>query len=125
MVARTYRKDTGRDYFYELSQAIISIGATAGECPMSFLRIGSRIKAVKIDEERDSLWVAAQTSHISAHELTATVAPFQAWRNLQLIIARGPERATIAKRGDYSCFECYLQALFRHTFLLFRPTLYH
>jgi len=43
--------------------------------------------------------VAAQTSHISAHELTATVAPFRAWRSLQLIIARGPERATIAKRG--------------------------
>jgi len=41
-------------------------------------------------------WVAAQASHTSAHDLAATVAPFQAWRISQLIIARGPTRATIA-----------------------------
>ncbi len=29
-------------------------------------------------------------SRISAHEITATVAPFRAWRSLQIIIARGP-----------------------------------
>jgi len=89
---------------------------------MSFLRYGSREKTIKIYEERDSLWVAAQTSHISAHELTATVAPFQAWRNLQIVIARGPERATIAKRRDYSRFEYYLQALFQRTTSLFNAS---
>ncbi len=30
------------------------------------------------------------TSHISAHESAATVAPFRAWRGLQRIVARGP-----------------------------------
>jgi len=31
-------------------------------------------------------------SHTSAHESSATVAPFQAWLSLQSIIARGPKR---------------------------------
>jgi len=30
------------------------------------------------------------TSHIPAHELIATVAPFRAWRSSQSIVARGP-----------------------------------
>ncbi len=30
------------------------------------------------------------TSHISAHESAATVAPFRTWRGLQRIVARGP-----------------------------------
>jgi len=40
---------------------------------------------------------ATPTSHIPAHDFTATVAPFRAWRSLQLIIARGPIGATTAK----------------------------
>ena len=40
---------------------------------------------------------ATLTSHIPAHDFTVTVAPFRAWRSLQLIIARGPIRATTAK----------------------------
>ncbi|GGY40666.1 hypothetical protein GCM10011297_11990 [Bacterioplanes sanyensis] len=40
------------------------------------------------------------TSHTPAHESTATVAPFRAWRGLQLIVARGPMRATTT--SDYS-----------------------
>ncbi len=39
-----------------------------------------------------------QTSHTPAHDVTATVAPFRAWRGSQLIIAGGPERTTIAER---------------------------
>jgi len=30
------------------------------------------------------------TSHTSAHDYIATVAPFRAWRSLQLVVARGP-----------------------------------
>ena len=41
--------------------------------------------------------VAASTSHISAHEVPATVAPFRAWRGLQVFIARGPIKATITR----------------------------
>ena len=33
-----------------------------------------------------------RVSHIPAHESAATVAPFRAWRGLQLIVARGPTR---------------------------------
>jgi len=40
---------------------------------------------------------ATPTSHIPAHDVTATVAPFRAWRSLQLIIARGPIGVTTAK----------------------------
>ena len=39
--------------------------------------------------------VATQASHTPAHDVTATVAPFRAWRSLQLIVAEGPERVTI------------------------------
>ena len=38
---------------------------------------------------------AACTSHTSAPEITTTVAPFRAWRGLQLIVAKGPMQATI------------------------------
>jgi len=34
-------------------------------------------------------------SHISAPNVPDTVAPFRAWRGSQLIVARGPTRATI------------------------------
>ena len=34
-------------------------------------------------------------SHTSAHSVTTTVAPFRAWRGLQLAAARGPKGATI------------------------------
>ena len=39
--------------------------------------------------------VATPISHTPAHNVTATVAPFRAWRGSQLIIARGPTGATI------------------------------
>jgi hypothetical protein len=35
------------------------------------------------------------TSHTSAHSITTTVAPFRAWRDSRLTVARGPMRATI------------------------------
>jgi len=38
---------------------------------------------------------ATYTSHTSAPESTATVAPFRAWRGSQFIAARGPIQATI------------------------------
>ena len=34
-------------------------------------------------------------SRTSAHSVTTTVAPFRAWRGLQLAVARGPKGATI------------------------------
>ncbi len=43
--------------------------------------------------------MATLTSHTPAHDVTATVAPFRAWRGSQLIIAGGPMRATIARSG--------------------------
>jgi len=39
--------------------------------------------------------VEFSASHTPAHELTTTVAPFRAWRGLQLIIARGPAKSSI------------------------------
>jgi len=42
--------------------------------------------------------VATLISHTPAHEFSATVAPFRAWRGLQMFIAGGPTRATIAGR---------------------------
>ena len=40
------------------------------------------------------------TSHTSAHSITATVAPFRAWRDSRLAVARGPMRDTIeSQRG--------------------------
>ena len=38
---------------------------------------------------------AYPASHTPAHDFTATVAPFRAWRGLQLIIARGPAGSAI------------------------------
>ncbi len=37
---------------------------------------------------------ANPASHTPAHDVTATVAPFRAWRGSQLIIARGPTGPT-------------------------------
>ena len=34
-------------------------------------------------------------SHTPAHNSTATVAPFQAWRNLQIVIAKEPTKLSI------------------------------
>jgi len=42
--------------------------------------------------------VASPASHTPAHDVTATVAPFRAWRGSQLIIARGPTGVTIKRR---------------------------
>ena len=55
---------------------------------------------------RTPLRVATQSSHTSAHESAATVAPFRAWRGLQPVVARGPERVTIegAKLTDFPGF---------------------
>ena len=40
------------------------------------------------------------TSHTSAHSVTTTVAPFRAWRDSRLAVARGPMRDTIkSQRG--------------------------
>ena len=41
---------------------------------------------------------AANASHTPAPESTVTVAPFRAWRSSQLIVARGPTKATIDER---------------------------
>ena len=54
--------------------------------------------------------VAAQASRTPAHDVTTTVAPFRAWRGSQLIIAGGPERATIARAAHYANFYRPLQA---------------
>jgi len=43
--------------------------------------------------------VASPASHTPAHDVTATVAPFRAWRGSQLIIARGPAEVTIKNRS--------------------------
>ena len=37
-------------------------------------------------------------SHTSAHSVTTTVAPFRAWRGLQLAVARGPKGVTIESK---------------------------
>jgi hypothetical protein len=39
--------------------------------------------------------VESLASHTPAHNNTATVAPFQAWRNLQIVIAEGPTKLSI------------------------------
>jgi hypothetical protein len=44
--------------------------------------------------------VATPASHTSAHELIATVAPFQAWRISLSIVARGPAEVTITTASD-------------------------
>ncbi len=38
---------------------------------------------------------ATRTSLTSAPDITATVAPFRAWRDLRLVVAKRPMRATI------------------------------
>ena len=38
---------------------------------------------------------ATHPSYTTAHEITATVAPFRAWRSSQFIVAREPEWVTI------------------------------
>jgi len=55
----------------------------------------------------------ALTSHTPAHDVTATVAPFRAWRGSQLIIAGGPMRATIEGR-HYGGFDGRMQQHRRH-----------
>jgi hypothetical protein len=50
------------------------------------------------------------TSHTSAHSVTTTVAPFRAWRDSRLAVARGPVRATIEAR-DYHGFGVQVQQL--------------
>ena len=42
----------------------------------------------------EELMVVTLNSHTSAHDGTTTVAPFRAWRGLQIIVAREPKRAT-------------------------------
>ena len=48
------------------------------------------------------------TSHTSAHSVTTTVAPFRAWRDSRLAVARGPVRATIEAQ-DYHGFALQVQ----------------
>lgn len=43
--------------------------------------------------------MATCPSHTSAPDVTATVAPFRAWRSSQLIVAREPKQVTITKLG--------------------------
>ncbi len=43
---------------------------------------------------------AARTRHTPAPNYTATVAPFRAWRGLQLVVAGGPMRTTIDRTTD-------------------------
>jgi len=43
--------------------------------------------------------VATSASHTPAHNVTATVAPFRAWRGLQIVIAGGPTEASITGAG--------------------------
>jgi len=40
--------------------------------------------------------------HTSAPDVPATVAPFRAWRDLQMIVAKGPKQVTIAGAKVYS-----------------------
>jgi hypothetical protein len=37
--------------------------------------------------------------HTLAPDVPATVAPFQAWRSLQLVVTKGPKQITIASAG--------------------------
>ncbi len=41
------------------------------------------------------------TSHIPAPESTVTVAPFQAWRSSQLLVAREPMQITLIMSANY------------------------
>ena len=51
-------------------------------------------------------WEMTDTSHTPAPNVPATVAPFRAWRGLQLIVARGPMPVTMnsykAGAADFS-----------------------
>jgi len=46
--------------------------------------------------------VATLNSRTSAHSVTATVAPFRAWRSSQLAVAREPKRATLEASAELS-----------------------
>ena len=59
------------------------------------------------------------TSHTPAHDVTATVAPFRAWRGSQLIIAGGPMRATIARSGIMVILSLSCNTTARHPALSF------
>ena len=51
-------------------------------------------------------------SHTSAHSITATVAPFRAWRGSRLAVARGPMRGTIeTERGIIRGLACKCNSL--------------
>ena len=52
------------------------------------------MEIVKLEE---STWVATRISHTPAPDVTATVAPFRAWRSLQLIVAGEPTQVTITR----------------------------
>ena len=52
------------------------------------------------------------TSHTSAHSVTTTVAPFRAWRDSRLAVARGPVRDTIeTQRGIIRGLACKCNSL--------------
>ena len=55
--------------------------------------------------------VATLNSHTSAHDGTTTVAPFRAWRGLQIIVAREPKRATVKLARDYPRFDNQVQQI--------------
>ncbi len=60
-----------------------------------YLYIDPKFIAINGSQKLDHL------SHIPAHKVVATVAPFQAWRSLQLQIARGPEATILRKSDDF------------------------
>ncbi len=68
----------------------------------------------------------SQPSHTSAHNFTATVAPFRAWRGLQQIIARGPGWATIehilhnVTGAPLSRIQLYLQWTFIYLTVIYK-----
>jgi len=66
---------------------------------IQFGQLGLGKKEGEAERQNREVWVATQTSHTPAHDVTTTVAPFRAWRGSQLIIARGPARVTI-KNGS-------------------------
>lgn len=52
--------------------------------------------------------VATLISHTPAHEVSATVAPFRAWRSLQMFIAGGTDKGHHSG-ADYGDFEGRMQ----------------
>ena len=58
------------------------------------------------------------SSHTSAHESAATVAPFRAWRSSQPVVARGPERVAIDRWKRVRCpagRAYYPKRVFKHS----------